>query len=792
MPGASARSSRGRDWPVPAALVVSGAASAAVELAREAAGDPRSARLMEHETVRRALGVFGHPVVTELQEPAAEEKSADRPVSSAPVVVSVPASRHAFAVGFASGLDMTSLAKSLRDATDAVEEMTAATIAEADQGFDPTGSVCRVVIYGCPVAGPVPSRPGTAYIHVDHLITAAIDADQSAAGVMIGREVLWQFLDELASMPGVGQLSAWEFADIWQIWRDHGVLYPGGRDNVTLYPVAVPDQESWERSAAWEPLEAVLTSACLPPSWEWPYTHLDELGQATVGRQGHAFLLLADPQLIVHAEMDQQLTDIAIDPAFAVGVAEGIRQTVCSTPGVAAVMPKGNAAPLLCHLRLDPQRTPGAASDVVGCRLAVASGPPPVISLVFGADWLELLAENPNDGHGVLGRALAEGLQQALLLPAEGSEAFVDAWCRAMPVAALRKSDSALSPAFQGRNQLPRSHATAARARRAIAAGIIASDVPRPVIYTGQGATGLCTEVILPAADHALAAEIAGWSTATVLAVARCLNDAHADRARRAGELTFALSAPWGPYWQATAFDAPEPATITRPLELLLETLLARNTAGSVDADAFEIAQAADLASVAIEISLQLAATRHRLHELSIAVFGDGQFVITDAEPDAPATASIDVGAYQRANQADRLRLRPQPFTGSPVRLVPGLPPEITEFALLQALPVPRSLLTADQVMKQTLGTGTDGLRESCSRDCGHLDTQRRLRHGSLAWGAARGCDHLVRSSSAGDRRRAAATCSHTRPAARGRTAVLGAGTAHLPASNAAAHLHGR
>jgi hypothetical protein len=706
-----AAASQGRDWPVPAALVVSGVATAAVVLAREAADDQESARRMEEVIVRRALSVFGHPVVAALQQAGTEEEAADVPVLGAPVAVTVPASRHAFAVGFASGLDTRSLVRSLRDATAAVDGMTLAMIGDADDRFDPTGSVFRVVVYGGPVPAPAPDRPGTVWVHVDHLITAAMDADQAATGETIGRELLWQFLDELASMPGVAELSAWEFADIWELWRERGVLNPSGLEGITLHPVAVPDQESWERSAAWEPLETVLTCAGMPPSWEWSFARLNEPGQATVGQRGNVFLLLADPALIVHAELDNQLATIAIDPAFTVGVAEGIRQTAHANPGVAAVMSMTNDAPLVCRLRLEPQHSPGASPDVVGCRLAAATGPPPVVALIFGADWLELLAENPADGHGVLGRALAEGLRQALHLPAETCEAFMAAWSQAVPVAALRRAETTLPPAFQGRDQLPRSLATAARARRAIAAGIVASDVPRPAIYTGQGATGLCTDVILPVADHAMATAIADWSPATVLAVARCLNDAHADRARRAGELALALAAPWGPDWQAFALEAPEPATITRPLELLLETLLAKSGTGTVDADAFEIAEAADLADAAISASLYLAATRHRLHELAVAIRADGQWAITDTAPEKPATASIDIGAYLQADRADRLRLRPQPLTGVPVKFTPGMPSERQDFALLRDLPVPGSLLNADAVMKRALGTGIDGFR---------------------------------------------------------------------------------
>ena len=456
----------------------------------------------------------------------------------------------------------------------------------------------RVVIYGAPVRGPFPSYKGTACIPVDEYVVAAMDADQAATGETIGRDLLWQFLDELTTMPGVEELHAWDFRDIWQVWRDRGTLNPGGRQGIILYPFATPDQEDWERAAEWEPLETVLTEAGLPPSWEWTYAHIDEEGQATVGDRGEVFLLLAVPPLVVHVTVNGEIGTLGIDPAFAVGVADGIRQTAASNVGVAAAMSAGTG-PLLCHLLLEAQRTAGAPDDAVGCKLRAASGPPPVIDLAFGADWIEFLAEDPTGGHAVLGRALAEGLRRSLGLTDEACEAFHAAWTEAVPVAMLRSRQTALPPSFEGRYRLPRSVATDARARRQIATAIVRSDVPRQVVYTAAGAVGICTDVILPAANEALAAAIADWSAATVLVVARSLNDAHAHRNRRAGELTLALTAPSGPAWQQFAQQAPEPAMITRPLELLLEKLLARTTSGIVDADAIEIAQAADLAATA-------------------------------------------------------------------------------------------------------------------------------------------------------------------------------------------------
>jgi hypothetical protein len=146
-----------------------------------------------------------------------------------------------------------------------------------------------------------------------------------------------------------------------------------------------------------------------------------------------------------------------------------------------------------------------------------------------------------------------------------------------------------------------------------------------------------------------------------------------------------------GPHWQTTALDAPEPATTTRPLELLLETLLARPAVGGINADTFEIAEAADLASEAIEVSLYLHATHHRLHDLQIAVGEHGQYAITDTAPQQAATTTIDIGAYLRADRADRLRLNPQPLTGTAVQLSGSHGSQPQDFTRLEDLPCPDS-----------------------------------------------------------------------------------------------------
>ena len=285
------------DRPVPAAILISALAAAAGELARDAARDEACAMRMQLVTQRRTLGIFGIS-----------------PPGTPGTAVMVPGHRHAFVAGIASGLDHNGLARSLADAAHEADSITAETIREAAGSFDPDGSVFRLIIYGGPVPGPAGLRDGLMCIHVDELLSAALDADDAAADGGFGRDLLWQFIDELATLPGVTELSAWDFSDIWRVWLSRGALNPGGHRDQQVVAVTLPDNEIWERATGWEPLEMVLTGAGLPASWEWTFAQLDEPGQATVGFLHNVFLLLAGPLLVLHVPLEQGLADLGTIP----------------------------------------------------------------------------------------------------------------------------------------------------------------------------------------------------------------------------------------------------------------------------------------------------------------------------------------------------------------------------------------------------------------------------------------------------------------------------------------------
>ena len=157
------------------------------------------------------------------------------------------------------------------------------------------------------------------------------------------------------------------------------------------------------------------------------------------------------------------------------------------------------------------------------------------------------------------------------------------------------------------------------------------------------------------------------------------------------------------------ALDQPDLALITRPLELVLEMLLAQTSVGSVNADIFDIAEATDLADLALRSAWILPPLRSQLHELEVILDDDGQFAVTGALPE-PADTAIDTASYQRADRADRARLRPRPLPAEPMQLGVSQPGPRPEFVPLQNRGISPKLLTADAILKDACGTGFDGI----------------------------------------------------------------------------------
>ncbi|MDA8289133.1 MAG: hypothetical protein M0014_11925 [Actinomycetota bacterium] len=711
---------------LPAALVISALAAASGLLADGAAGDVASARRMQAITEGRALSMLRPPgqVVPQVG-PRLPAPAVDSSPGPGLGMVLLPAARHAFAIAIASSLGARQLGQALDEADAILAGIGVDQVRSSGVPLDASGTLSRLVVYGGPLHKQGPSRNGCIHVHVEDLASFVLDAHQSELGL----DLFYQFLDEVTTMPGVDDPFWLDFADVWRHWRRHGVINPTGVVGVALAVDPTPDDTAWRTSAVWEPIDSVLTDAHLPPVSEWYIAKLDEPGQATLwSANREACLVLFEPPLLVSAALDEALSDLGLDPTFALGVADGLLLTCLRSPAVADALAMPGRRPLLVVLGFTTERPPGSSDDHVGIGVSTSESPRPVVDLLLGPDWLELLGAHPRDAHLVLGQALLHCVEQVTGRgPSKEWDAirasFLAAWEAAPPVAMIHFAETTIDYRAKGQVSLPRSHASSARARRLLARAVLAEGIA-PGRFAGDAAAALCRDRIIPAIDAALKELIAPWSKDAVLAVAEHLNDAHGERARAAGELERALAAPWAETWRSLALDAPEAAEHTRPLEVLLELLIADPPMGLIVPDRFDIAEATDLAHLAIEIRTTLAGVDQGIHSLAVLVEDGGiTHVIPGPSlhpggPDAArhlAPLRFDLGSYLAANRKDRFRTRPDTVipgeAGAPVRIDTDRQRTAQAFrSLSEAEGLPKRLLVADKKMRAACGTGFDGL----------------------------------------------------------------------------------
>jgi hypothetical protein len=695
-------------------------------LAAEAAADERSLKALQNLAVIQTLQIFGHTAQF-LENPSDATPDAESSLTPQrfPVLAKCSDKRHIFLFGIVAALDSIGLVRAIEEAEEQLRQIGIQQLREVDGSIESTATVHSVVLYGGPLHLKPADRPGIAFLHVEDLASMKIESQESELGL----DLIFQFLDELTTMPGVKSLFALDAVDIWSRWKATGVLNPTGASGIALALIGTVDDEAWLTSVAWEPIEAVLTAAGLPSVSWWYVAHLDEAGQASMWtEQREAYLILAKPPLIISTSLNNGLVDLGIDPSFGVGVADGILLTCANFPTVSAGVALPDGRPLRILLEFTAERPPGSRDGYIGIGCRTTSEPQPVIDLLLGPDWLESLATDPQSAHQVLGQVLAHCLDQLNQGQRDVDwslvrEGFVAAWDTAPPVAMSQARETTLNFRSKGQVRLPRSRATKARALRALATAVLSDDVV-PCELLGADAIELCHTKIVPAINLALEQTIAEWSEDAIYVVAEHLNDAHGERARASSELELALSAPWAPNWQALALDAPDPSEQTRPLEILLEFLLARSPAGSVVPDRFDVAEAADLTYLAIQIGSSLSGADRGLYELAVMVGERGIThvipvpTLDSAQSDSEGQGDrslihVDIPSYMAADRAHRLRLRDSQELQSHVSLeLDTERPRIANaFVSLASLDVPDSLLAADRIMLRHCGTGIDGIQ---------------------------------------------------------------------------------
>ena len=719
---------RGLIRPVPASLVLDALAASTGVLAAEAATDAASVSALRVGTVHRAAAIFG--ISHQIPQDDALDRASQSDTSSGSLpgvglaTVALPGRRHAFAIGVVSGLDRDGLVTAINAAESMLTDITVEQLIEAGAGIDETAVVRRVVIYGGPLRERPPETPGAVHLHVEDLASISFEVQQPE----LGFDLVYQFLDELATMPGITEVASLDYMDIWRHWKSLGVLNPTGAHNIVLALAGVSDDTAWQSAAQWEPIESVLTAANLPPVSAWYVAELDERGHATLyTHQCDLVHVLAEPPLIVATSLTGGLADLGFDPAFCRGLTDGLLLTCANYPDVASGLVLQSNVPLLIHVEFTVVRPTGPDDDHVRIGFQAGAERRPFIGLLIGPDWLELLAENPRAAHSVLGQALAHSLDRLQERYTndewETTRAkFAVAWEGAPPVAMLHYAEAPLPVPSKGAETLPRSQATKARANRTLAAAI-QEDGIAPCQLLGPEAQDACQTQILPATTRTLKQLVADWTPDAILSVVEHLNAAQGERARAIGEIERALAAPWGAHWRSEALAKPDASERTQPLEFLLEVLIAERPQGSIAPDRFDIAEATAFAHLAIQIGRALEGADRGLHSLAVSVQNGGiTHVIAIPESHEPGTQSekiegrsrapVNVGAYLAAERAHQLRLRDadghEPSVA--LRLGEQHPRQTSAFIPLASLDGPNSLDTANRVMLEACGTGLDGI----------------------------------------------------------------------------------
>lgn len=710
--------------PVPASLVLDALMSAHVVLAHEAAIDDRSRRSMSVLTVSRAfelLGVHDSTISPSLPDAETNSRVEDNPFNLG--LTFQPSSLHAFVFAVASGLTVTDVSESVSDAHHALEDLSLETVTETPHSLDHGATIHRVVAYGGPTFLKPFSHAGPTHLHVEELAMIKLDSQQ----VPHGHDLVFQFLDELTTMPMLHELHFVEFSDIWRHWKLHGALNFTGMSDIDVLTDIRQSDDAWLAATAWEPIESVLNRAELPSIWRWPIAHLVDADHAQLGTADNAqFTVLVDPPLIVRHSIQSELADLGIDPAFITGVVDGLILTVRNYPEIASAMRTPSGGPLRIDLTFVAERPPVRSDEVLGFGLLTSIDPYPQVSLLIGPDWFEALVNDPRSAHSGFGGALFHCLAQ---VHGDDQDAWISThggfkaeWDIAPPLAILQLTETPLRARNVGSDTLPRTIASLGRARRSFASAIVESRAPIGTLY-GDDAIAFCKEVVVPAFESAINNFIAPWSADSIVELANHLNDAHAERVRAEGSLFAGLAAPWGTNWRNHALISPEPSEMTRPIELLVELTMARNTFGAINPDRFAIAEAADLALIGLDIAAALAGAVKGLHSLVTKTGAGGICDVASfpsaikrewdwSEVDLRNASAINAEAFMKVRRLHQLRLKAAPVAESnlKLRLAEDQNDGSIPFVRFEELDIPRPLTRANEAMLETCGTGFNGL----------------------------------------------------------------------------------
>jgi hypothetical protein len=521
------------------------------------------------------------------------------------------------------------------------------------------------------------------------------------------REELWSFLDELttlgadSSSSGCNELVCWSILDAWEAWKARGMLCPAwvNPDTCAFIPPRDLDDD-WERDALLEPVDAILACFGMSAAREWAQLIPTPVPTAQPGSDEWSLVVTlslykprriwwvaADMGLLVTADLEFR-DELSFSRAALGTLANAIEDTLREvarrsphawqlwrqahgdhpvaiqvTPGrlpeeIPALRFIGMDA-LFDELYVDPHRLaklpPADVHALIGEALAFS-----MLARLQPAPERDGPADNPHQENPAADeRAAPTGEMDSdpgsgkvmELTPSDEdiqhTDTFRTAWQSIQPRLAQRAGAAPFLPYALTQAQTL-TEGGQNRARRTIARRL------RTRLDPGTHPLRVVLAELCPGALDALTDAAHGYVPRAALAAAcaeleRALSDRFASRMG----LELNLGSPWADE-TLTELDigtSSDETQRSRVAELLIERLLSQPPAGSLVPDRRDVHQLLDLASAALDASLeaQYAFAAIRPAALEISEFGDLDIVPT-------GSAKADIRGWQQAQFEDQAR----------------------------------------------------------------------------------------------------------------------------------------
>jgi hypothetical protein len=674
---------------VPAALSLDMAMRAVGALSAHVASDVADARLSTLVRMR-STDLLGFRHNDELSPGEALPERA-----FAEAVVVVRGRRHAVIVEMLACLDRSRLEQDLRAAAEQAASVSGVEISRRTGRCQPDAEVLPVIIYGGPFM-----QPGWVTLGVPRLHLSELDAIVSDAFEQGDLDLLWQFLEELSDSPPFGPET--DVLDAWRHWLHLGCFDPSCTPGASVLVDPVPDETAWQWSSRIEPVRAVLADAGLDDSTSTRFAVLDDDG-AEVVVEGYPSLVSVQPPLVLFAEPHPHDAAPELWGDISSMVASGIRSSLRDTPSMRRILATSGRT-ILGQIGVDLDAEQLDAAMAIGVAYDARSR---AFGLQLRSAWLQLLIDNASAAHGELGLALAAIARELSRDSTELSEAdlrlAISEWNAAPPVVILQPRVRAFAQP-PDRTRVPRGRSSRYRAQARIAKEVRRAGIA-PGTRVGEHARQFCGEVLTPALEAALRRTTARWSRDAVMPALAALNRAHADRSAELQQIEMGLQAPWAAKVHQTVIESNDSALV-RPLELLVEWLLANPPSGDLLPDVFDLAPAVSISETMLTAGVLRRGMDIGMHSAAVAI-GPGGTVSCRAWT---AEQGIDLEGFVQALHQHANRMGGRPLGEAAPSLEDLSVESEAKFESLADIELPGSLLTIENLLKHHLGTGTEGL----------------------------------------------------------------------------------